>query len=391
MIARIAARGDGVTGDGRNMPLAAPGDRLLDSGALEAGPHRAVPPCRHFPQCGGCQLQHVDQDALSAFVTRRVLDALAGQQVQAASVASVHLSPERTRRRASLHALKLRSSLLLGFNQERSRRIVDMQECHILEPRLFSLVQPIRALLSAVLPTRGHAEVKLALVDQGVEILLTGVSDPSFNLREQLTSFAGSRQLARLAVDSGYGPEVLWEPEPVTVSFGGVSVRYPPHAFLQPTADGEAALVEAVGQALGQAERVVDLFAGLGTFAFALQTRLAVEGDRAAAEALSSAAKQRSRLLAVEHRDLYRRPLEPGELSRFDGVILDPPRSGAREQVVRLAELERGRIAYVSCNPSSFARDARILTEAGWRLERIWPVGQFRWSTHVELVGAFLR
>jgi 23S rRNA (uracil1939-C5)-methyltransferase len=191
-------------------------------------------------------------------------------------------------------------------------------------------------------------------------------------------------------VDDGLGPETRWEPQPVTIALSGTPVPMPPGAFLQATADGEAALVAAVRAALGAPRTTADLFAGLGTFALALPGKVyAAEGARDAVLSLKAAASGRP--VFVEHRDLYRRPLTVAELDRFDAVVLDPPRSGAREQTEALAACQARVIAYVSCNPSSFARDARMLVDGGWRLEWIQPVGQFRWSTHVELAARFVR
>ena len=189
-------------------------------------------------------------------------------------------------------------------------------------------------------------------------------------------------------MDDGYGAQTLWEPEPVTITLSGVPVALPEGAFLQATADGEAALVAAVCDAVAGSTMTADLFAGLGTFALALEGKVyAAEGGRDAALAL----KGSGRGVFVEHRDLYRRPLDVTELNRFEAVILDPPRAGAKEQAAALAASSVPRIAYVSCNPNTFARDARALTEAGYRLDWVQPVGQFRWSTHVELAAAFSR
>jgi 23S rRNA (uracil1939-C5)-methyltransferase len=176
----------------------------------------------------------------------------------------------------------------------------------------------------------------------------------------------------------------------VTIALGGVPVALPHGAFLQATREGEEALVSAVREAVGEARIVADLFAGLGTFALSLGGRiLAAEGARDAALALKSAANRAQRQIFVDHRDLFRRPLDDKELSRFEGVVLDPPRAGAKEQIAHLARSAAPRIAYVSCNPATFARDSKTLIEGGFRLEWVKPVGQFRWSTHVELVGAF--
>jgi 23S rRNA (uracil1939-C5)-methyltransferase len=265
-------------------------------------------------------------------------------------------------------------------------------QCEILHPALFALIAPLRALLAPLLRDRRAATVQMTLADQGIDLLLEKVPVEGLAATEALTDFATAHRLARLSIDDGYGAQPRWEPEPVTVTLGGVPVALTPGAFLQPTMDGEAALVAAVRAIVGDAALVADLFAGLGTFALALPGRaIGVEGQRDAALALRLAAARAGRGDEVEHRDLFRRPLTIAELDRFDAVVIDPPRAGAREQMPALAASSVARIAYVSCNPATFARDAKLLIEGGYRLTGITPVGQFRWSTHVELVGAFVR
>ena len=392
-IVRVAARGDGVTASGRHAALAAPGDLLGTDGSVTPGPHHQPPPCRHFPTCGGCQLQHLDAASEAAFVVDRIAAALDAQGL-AAPIRPPHLSPPRTRRRATLHAEAKGGRVLLGFNAAASHAIVDMAECWILDPALFALVAPLRALFQR-LGLRRRAGVQMTLVDGGVDLLVTGFAPDGLAAAEAVTAFCERHALARLAFDDGMGPETRWEPRPATVTLGdggGVAVPFPPGAFLQATADGEAALVAAVGEGVAAAGTVADLFAGLGTFALALPARVyAAEGARDALLALKAAAAQAGRTVFAEHRDLYRRPLTVAELDRFDAVVLDPPRAGARDQMPALAACRVGAIAYVSCNPSSFARDARTLVEAGWRLDWVQPVGQFRWSTHVELAARFSR
>lgn len=382
IIVRIAARGDGVTESGRYIALAAPGDLVDEAGAVTPGPHHAAPPCRHFPECGGCQLQHVDDEAYRAYLVDRVAGALAAQDVAVPEIRPPHLSPPRSRRRATLKA----AGGSIGFNAAASHRIVDMRECHILRPELFALVAPLRKLLNR------SGEAVLTLADQGVDLSLSGVAADDLAAAEALGAFASAHGLARLAVDDGYGPQIVWEPVPVTVTLGGVPVGLPPGAFLQATANGEAALVESVREAVGDAATVADLFAGLGTFALALDARVyAAEASRDAALVLKTAAGAAGRPVFVEHRDLYRRPLETAELDRLGAVALDPPRAGAEAQVENLAASRVPRIAYVSCNPATFARDAKRLVAGGYRLEWVRPVGQFRWSVHVELAACFSR
>ena len=391
-ILRLAARGDGVTESGRHVPMSAPGDMVSADGVVTPGPHRQVPPCRHFPECGGCQLQHVDDAAFADFLRDRVASALAAQGLSNIEIRPPHLSPPNSRRRASLRAESRGKAVLLGFNAEQSHRIIDMRECHILRPELFALVAPIRTLMGQLLGPRGSGGVRLTLCDQGVDVLLENVTADSLAATEALAAFAETHRLARLALDDGYGPQTRWEPEPVTVTLGGVPVPLPHGAFLQATEEGEGALVSAMREAVGPAQIVADLFAGLGTFALSLPGRTyAAEGARDAALSLKAAANRAQRQIFVDHRDLFRRPLDEKELNRFEALVLDPPRAGAKEQIALIARSAAPRIAYVSCNPSTFARDAKMLIEGGYRLDWIQPVGQFRWSTHVELAAAFSR
>ena len=386
LIVRIAARGDGVTASGRHVAFGVPGDAVLDDGALAFGPHHQHPPCRHFPECGGCQLQHADDDAYRGFLTSRVEGALA-QHDLTTEVRPPYLSPPRTRRRATLKMLRVARGPLLGFSAQQSHHIVDMHECHILRPELFELVAPLRELLADMLMPKRIAEVQLTLIDGGVDVLLKGVPAGRLSEVEQLTSFAMKHDVARLSVDRGLGPEAIFEPHVSAVTLSGVPVAFPPGSFLQATEDGERALVEAVLEATAGSRTTADLFAGLGTFALATRARYAAEASRDAAAALQRSAP----VLKVDHRDLYRRPLDKAELKGFDAVVLDPPRGGAAEQFAALAASAVGRIAYVSCNPATFARDAKALVDGGYRLAWVQPVGQFRWSTHVELAACFTR
>ncbi|MFL0414546.1 class I SAM-dependent RNA methyltransferase [uncultured Sphingomonas sp.] len=386
-IVRIAGRGDGVTDDGRHVALTAPGDRVAADGTIVRGPHYQVPPCRHFPECGGCQLQQLDDASWSDFIVDRIAGALSAQGLPT-DVRAPALSPPRTRRRATLHA---EAAGRIGFAVEKSHAIVDLAECHVLRPELFALVAPLRRLIHVLRPKR-RLDVHLTLADQGVDLLINGIMPEGLKAAEAISGFAEAHGLARIAFDEGYGPEVRWEPDAVTITLGGVPVPLPPAAFLQATAEGEAALVSAVREAVGDAAVTADLFAGLGTFALALPGRVyAAEGGREAIGSLKAAASRAQLPVFTEHRDLFRRPLTPAELDRFGAIVIDPPRAGAREQAHALAGARVPRLAYVSCNPSSFARDVKTMVEGGWRLDWIQPVGQFRWSTHVELAAQLTR
>lgn len=393
-IVRLAAKGDGVTADGRHVALAAPGDHVAADGGIMPGPHHVAPPCRHFPECGGCQLQHVDDTAYADFVTARVVGALAGQGISASTVLPPHISPPGARRRAALRASRQGKRIVIGFAEAGSHALVDLGMCSVLDPRLFALLAPLRALLLLILPDKRAAHVKMSLTDQGVDLLLEGGQAAGLVADEGLTDFARRHGLARLTIDEGDGPQTRWEPEAVTVSFGGVAVPFPPYSFLQATPDGEAALVGAAADAMPATGAIADLFSGLGTFALALgegRTVYAAEAAREPVLALKGAAARAGRRLGADHRDLFRRPLIPDELNRFAAVLIDPPRAGAKEQAMQIAASAVPTIIYISCNPSSFARDAAHLIAGGYVLDSVKPVGQFRWSTHVEMVGVFRR
>lgn len=392
-IIRLAAKGDGVTASGRHVAGAVPGDLVDEAGGITRGPHHQTPPCRHFASCGGCQLQHADDAALAAFVTERVVNAARGQGLEPGELLPVHLSPPHTRRRAGLHGLRTARGAVLGYREGGSHRVVDLAECPVLHPSLAALIGPLRKFVAGHGP-KGMVGIDLTLADQGVEASLSHFPLEGLGPTEAALDFAREQGLARLSVDQGYGPETMWEPEPVTVTLAGVPVSLPPGAFLQATQDAESRMVADAAAWLGDARMVADLFAGLGTFAFALKEGrkvLAVEAEQAAHLACKTAGARTGGSVLALHRDLFRAPLQPAELGRFDAVLLDPPRAGARAQIAEIAASTLTRVIYVSCNPSSWARDAAVLVEAGFRLSKLRPVGQFRWSTHVELVSLFER
>jgi 23S rRNA (uracil1939-C5)-methyltransferase len=393
MIIRVAGRGDGVTAQGRHVPLAAPGDSVDPEGLVTPGPRHQSPACPHFPRCGGCQLQHLDDQAQAAFLVDRIAGALHAHGLTT-DILPPLLSPPASRRRATLHAERQGGKIILGFSEGGSHALVDVVACAILDPALMALIAPLRRLLGGLMTARRRVDLQLTLVDQGVDVVLSGVEASGLAAAEAIADFADRHHIARLSINSDLGPETRWEPEGVTVTLGGVAVPFPPASFLQATPQGEAGLVSAVHNAIGSALTIADLFSGLGTFALALSADArvyAAEAGRDAVMALKSGAAIAGRPVFAEHRDLYRRPLTPAELDRFDAIVLDPPRAGAREQAANLAASNVPVIAYVSCNPGTFARDAQSLCESGYKLDWVQPVGQFRWSTHVELAACFRR
>jgi 23S rRNA (uracil1939-C5)-methyltransferase len=395
-IVRLAARGDGITADGRYVMGAAVGDQVRFEGEtaiILPGPGHVAAVCQHVPECGGCQLQHVTDEDYRAFVIDRLARVLG--PLMPRDVRPVQLSPPRSRRRASLRAVRRSGRLLIGFNSEGSHRIIDLRQCEVMRPGLFALVAPLRALLQTALAEGQGAGITLTDSETGLDVLLANVKAERLDEIERLTDFAASHDLARLSIEGPDGVQTLVEARaPCLTMGGGVRVPLPPAPFLQPTGEGEAALVAAVQAAVAGARHVADLFCGLGTFALPLSERARVEAHDAAGPAIAAlegAARQSGRPLRAVHRDLFRRPLTPSELELFDALVFDPPRAGAEAQSRALSASGVPIVVAVSCNPSTFGRDARILAEGGYGLETLWPVAQFRWSSHIEVVARFRR
>lgn len=393
-ILRLAARGDGVTADGRHVPGALPGDALSPDGELIRGPLHQPPACRHYGDCGGCQLQHAPDDLLKDFARDRILEPLARVGIVPTEVKPTHLSPPASRRRAALRATRTGGEVRLGFNAGGEHRIIDLGECPVMHPELAGLLPALRQLLGPHLAEKSAIAVTLTLTDNGVDLLLGNLQANDVPVIDGLGAFAAEHGLARISVDGPMGTEAVANRADPAIRMGGVPVTLPPAAFLQATADGEAALVAAVRAIAGKSKRVADLFSGCGTFSFPLAEKArvtAVDGTGSAIRALEAAARRAGVNIATQHRDLFRKPLSADELNGFDAVVIDPPRAGAEAQMGQLALSRVPIIAAVSCNPATFARDAHMLVRGGYKLRRLWPVAQFRWSTHVEIVAEFRR
>lgn len=410
----IGVRGDGVAhrdGEPIYIPFAAPGDRVrVRLGARRGEGHvgdivellspgeRAAPVCPHFGRCGGCALQHLDEEAYRQAKESQIATALMRQGVPlpATMAPLLRLAPQ-TRRRArfSLRVTRARGAII-GFNGRASHEIVDMLSCAVLAPPLVALVAPLRDAIATVAPA-GEGAAIATVSDSGLDLLLELPAAPTLSGLEALARFAEAQDLARLswrvrAADPVTPLAVRRTPR---VIFSGVAVDLPVEAFLQASIEAERVLVAEVLAGVGGAERVLDLYAGLGTFTFALAQKSAVhavEGSSPAVAALAAAARGAALVrVTSEVRDLARRPLLPEELARFAAVVFDPPRAGAAAQCAMLARSRVPRIVAVSCSPASFARDAAILVAGGYRLLEVKPIDQFIWSPHVELVARFER
>jgi 23S rRNA (uracil1939-C5)-methyltransferase len=407
LISRVGARGDGRVASSPgalHLPFVLPGEEVL--ARLEAdgpkllsierrSPDRIVPLCGYFGVCGGCKLQHWRREPYLSWKRELVVEALAAEGIEAA-VAPIIDAHGAGRRRAIFHARREGEKVRTGFMRVGSHELIDIDACPILAPALAGAPR-LAARLAAILVRAGKPlDIAVTASETGLDVAVKGRGALPSTERDEAIAFAAREDLARLSNHH----EVIVERRAPLIAIGDCHVVPPPGAFLQATAQGEAILAELVGEALGKARRqprrIVDLFCGIGPFALRLSRAAqiwAFDTDAAAVAALTKAARHTQGLkpLEAKARDLFRRPLLAAELAAFDAVILDPPRQGAQAQAQELARSKVSRIVYVSCNPSTFARDAKTLLASGYRIDAVTPLDQFRFSAHVELVAAFHR
>jgi len=398
-IVRLGHAGDGISADGSFVPGTVPGDvvRVRREGergdlleVIAPGLARAVPPCVHFGRCGGCALQHVAQPAYLAWKRDLVVTALKQRGFTDVPVEDIRAVAPGTRRRANFKAQSAGGGVSVGFYEAGSRVLVDLSECPILVPELARLVPRLRSQLGKILRANETAELLAMATDSGIDLTLSLKRKRDVDVLMDLSAMASALGLARLTWN---GEDVAIAEAP-TLRVGRFTVMLPPGAFLQPTKEGEQALQQLVVGASAGARQVADLFSGCGTLALALAGSHAVHAVDSVAshvDALMAAAKLGRAQVSAETRDLFRRPLLAAELARFDAVVLDPPRPGASAQAKALAQSRVPKLLYVSCSAASFARDARILADGGYRLNRVVPIDQFLWSPHVELFAQFSR
>jgi 23S rRNA (uracil1939-C5)-methyltransferase len=398
-IDRLGGQGDGIAETERGpvyVPFSLPGEQVnaaveKDRGTLlsvlKPSPHRVEPPCRHFGECGGCAIQHLADEPYRAWKREKVVQALKFRAIVADPSEIVPCAP-RSRRRATFSARRTEKGAVLGYNRAASHTIIDIAECPILLPEIEATIPTLRALAALIAGTRDAFHLTVTQTASGLDVAAHGAGKLSEAGRHAAGAFVIREKIARLTMDG----EIVIEPKKPQIMFGTVPVTPPPGGFLQAVAAAEEAMAELAVTHLKRARKVADLFSGAGAFALRLARNAdvhAVESDQAALAALDRGfrATPGLRRVTVERRDLFRRPLTFKELNSFDGVVFDPPRAGAEDQSKQLARSDVPFVAAVSCNPTTLARDLRILIDGGYTLKSVTPIDQFLWSPHVEAVA----
>ena len=389
--------GMGRASDGQSLlPRVLPGEEVdvAQDGTVRIvtpSTERVAAPCRHFKSCGGCAMQHATDEFVADWKRDIVVKALSARGLTP-DVGATQTSPTQSRRRAKLSGRRTKKGAMIGFHARASETLVQVPDCQLLTPALIDSFPALEALTILACSRKGEIDLTVTEAALGPDVLVTTDKEVTPQLRVELAALANQFGLSRLA----WNDETIVMINPPAQDFGGVSAVPPPGAFLQATLHGESVLRDAVDSITAKASRIVDLFAGCGTFALPLSNRAevhAVEGEAAMMDALDRAWRQGHQLrrITIETRDLFRRPLEADELRHFDAAVIDPPRAGAEAQIATLAASDIKVVAMVSCNPVTFARDAQILIDAGFAMPLVQVVDQFRWSPHVEVVAGFTR
>lgn len=396
MVQGLTIKGQGRLSDGTTVPRVLPGEVIAvseDNVAHIVTPStdRVKAKCNHYKSCGGCALMHASDEFVSGWKTQIVANALKAQGLDT-DFRTTLTSPERSRRRAKFSGTRTKKGALVGFHARASDVVIGIADCNLVQPEILHAIPVLERLTVLAASRKSEVQFTVTQSSGGLDIFVATEKPITSELRMTLALVAQEYALSRLS----WNGETIVELQPPHQQFGKALVKVPAGSFLQATHAGEKSLVLEVLEIVQDAKSVVDLFAGCGTFSVPISEQaevLAVEGDDDMLAALDDGWRFADGLkkITTETRDLFRRPLEADELNRFDAAVIDPPRAGAQAQIQTLTRSKIKKIAMVSCNPVTFSRDTKTLVDAGFTFDWVRPVDQFRWSSHVELVGSFSR
>lgn len=403
VIEQLGASGDGIalrSGKKIFIPCALPGETVTIRPLKETTDHikaellsidipspaRQTPACPHFSRCGGCSFQHLEEEAYYSFKHNLLITALSRAGFAPELAQPLVRIGAASRRRANF---KVKAGKL-GYYAENSHTLIDISECLVLEPAIMALIAPLKQLLKQLKVT----EITVSQSDTGLDVFFAGDAEPALPELELLSDFALAHDLARLSWKSPHGFTPIASRRAVEIILGEVRVTLPVGHFLQASRAGQQAITDIVLKATSNAARIIDLYAGCGTYSFPLAARAhvyAVEGDKAMVQSIQTAASRHSfhARLKTEQRDIFANPLFADDLSHYDAAVINPPRNGAGSQMEAIAQSSVACVVMVSCNPATFARDARMLKEGGYVLEKAVGIDQFYMSSHLEMVGVF--
>lgn len=402
-IRQVSIQGDGIA-DGPEGPIYVPfaltgevvdgdivGNRIPKPRIVEPSSDRVKAPCSHFKTCGGCAMQHASDGYLADWKTDVVKNALAAHDLSS-TFKPIITSPAQSRRRATFAAERTKKGVLIGFHGRASDTVVAIPSCKLLHPDIMATMPALEALTKIGASRKARISISVTQSAAGADVSVADAKEADGPMMVELGALVEQFKLSRLS----WNGEIIAIRTPPIQTFDGIAVSPPVGAFLQATEAGQISLTKSVLDAVGDAKNIGDLFAGCGTFSLPLARKaqvLAIEGDASLLKALDAGWRNGRGLktLETQKRDLFRNPVLPEDLKKFDAVVIDPPRAGAKAQCEELAKTGIPRIAFVSCNPVTFARDAKILVNAGYTIEWVQVVDQFRWSAHVELVALFTK
>jgi len=399
VISELGSGGDGIAharGAEVFVPFALPGETVLARPGgrraelvevLEASPLRSAPPCRHFGACGGCAMQHLAMPAYLDWKRERLHQPLRTRGIDL-EPAPIIACPPASRRRVVLTGAKRGGRVTLGYNRAESSDLIHIEECPIARPAIVSALPLLRELVALLPATRDPLRMTVTDTPAGLDVAVAGCAELGDAARLEAVDFTLRSGLARLSVNGA----ILVEPRKPHVMAGRAAIAFPPGGFLQAVAEAEQSMADILLSHVAGAKRIADLFAGSGAFSLRLAEHAelhAVESEGKALHALERAARDTPglRKVTTERRDLDRRPLNPAELDRYEAIVFDPPRAGAEAQCREIAKSSVPRVAAISCNPATLARDLSILVSAGYTLKSVTPIDQFLWSPHVEAVA----
>ena len=424
IIDRIGGKGDGVseineiqnTSSGQKqsyfVPGTLPGEHVLarpvsktNEGIfgqlleiIKIADDRVTAPCSYFGVCGGCSLQHWAPTSYQQWKIARIKNAIEKISSPGTIVDDLVPAKAEARRRADLSIRHLKTRSVLGFYERDSNKIVDIEACSLLDPEIINFSNAFRKVSHLLIQPDESSRISINKLDTGLDVLVFLESDLSLEGLEAINDLANSHNLCRVSASIAPSNDIIpiIEKNTPIMKFSEVSIIPPPGAFLQATKEGTRLITEAVISGIGGAKRILELFSGCGTLSIPLQyhaTVHAVEGDQLAAAALRKATVKAGidSRLSVEIRDLIKDPVPADKLSKYDAIVFDPPRSGAKKQAEQIAKNGPHTVVAVSCNPNTFARDGKILIEGGYELKKVTPIDQFLWSPHIELVALFYR